>query len=63
MEVGRKMVDIIKDPTGCPQCFQTAEGIDSIKSRFGLRKMADGVTRVQSWCKDCRKRKERVGKW
>ena len=63
MEVGRKMVDIIKDPTGCPQCFQTAEGIDSIKSRFGLRKMADGVTRAQSECRDCRNERESVGTW
>ena len=42
------------DSTLCPHCSKTATGIDSIIKDFGLRNMDDGVTRVQSWCKDCR---------
>jgi hypothetical protein len=38
----------------CPHCFKTAMGIDNTIKFFGLRNMVDGVTRVQSWCKDCR---------
>lgn len=46
---------IIKDPAICPHCFRTATGHKSIIKIFGLRNMDDGTTRVQSWCKDCRK--------
>jgi len=67
MDSGSKMVayqvnasTAIKDPTSCPQCYQTAEGITNIQKKFGLRKMTDGITRVQSWCRNCRKRKEVV---
>ena len=44
----------MRDSTLCPHCSKTAIGIDSIIEDFGLRNMSDGVTRVQSWCKDCR---------
>ncbi len=46
----------IKDPAMCPHCFRTAAGHESIIKNFGLRNMDDGTTRVQSWCRDCRKR-------
>ena len=63
MEVDCKMVayQTIKDSTSCPHCEKTALGIDSIVRDFGLRNMSDGVTRVQSWCKDCRNESNRTG--
>lgn len=51
---------IIKNPTSCPHCLRTADGYDSIIKDFGLRNMDDGTTRVQSWCRDCRKESRRV---
>jgi len=47
----------IKDFTSCPrpQCPTTATGYDAIIRDFGLRNMGDGTTRVQSWCRKCRK--------
>jgi len=50
----------ITDSALCPQCFKTAIGIDATIKLFGLRNMADGVTRVQSWCKDCRNKSHEV---
>ncbi len=49
------------DSTLCPHCFKTAIGLDSIIKDFGLRNMDDGVTRVQSWCKDCRNESREEG--
>ena len=46
---------IIEDPTSCPHCPATTAGYDSIIRDFGLRTMGDGTTRVQSWCRNCRK--------
>lgn len=45
----------IKDSTSCPSCQKVAVGYDSIIADFGLRNMDDGITRVQSWCRNCRK--------
>ena len=45
----------IKNPTSCPSCQKVAVGYDAIIVDFGLRNMYDGVTRVQSWCRNCRK--------
>jgi len=50
----------VMDSTLCPHCFKTAVGLDSILKDFGLRNMSDGVTRVQSWCKDCRNESREV---
>ena len=48
----------------CPHCFKTATGLDSVIKEFGLRTMGDGVIRVQSWCKDCRNKSQKVTvKW
>jgi len=48
---------MIKDSTSCPRpdCPATATGYDAIIRDFGLRNMGDGTTRVQSWCRKCRK--------
>jgi hypothetical protein len=46
--------------TLCPHCSKTATGLDSIIKNFGLRNMSDGVTRVQSWCKDCRNKSQEM---
>ena len=49
-------------PTSCPPCGKKASGIDSIQSTFGFRKMKsklwheEYVIRVQSWCRECRKK-------
>jgi len=45
---------VIRDPTSCPNCGLEASGHSEIVERFGLRLMEDGVTRVQSWCRECR---------
>jgi|APSaa5957512535_1039671.scaffolds.fasta_scaffold11590_4 hypothetical protein len=45
---------VIRDPTYCPNCDKSASGHSEIVELFGLRLMSDGVTRVQSWCKECR---------
>ena len=49
----------MRDSTLCPHCLKTATGLDSIIKYFGLRNMDDGVTRVQSWCKDCRNKSQK----
>jgi len=49
------IIHTINEPTSCPHCFKTAIGVDSIIRDFGLRNMGDGTTRVQSWCRKCRK--------
>jgi hypothetical protein len=41
------------DTAYCPHCDKIAEGTDII-NKFGLRRMGNGVLRVQSWCKSCR---------
>jgi len=48
------MTSVLKDQTSCPHCGRIASGTTSIQSFFGFRKMDDGITRVQSWCKPCR---------
>jgi len=48
------------DSALCPHCFKTAIGIETTIKFFGLRNMSDGVTRVQSWCKDCRNKSHKV---
>ena len=51
-----------KSPTSCPPCGKKASRIDSIQSMFGFRKMKSNlwheeyVIRVQSWCRECRKK-------
>ena len=51
-----------KSPTSCPPCGKKASGIYSIQSTFGFRQMKsklwyeEYVIRVQSWCRECRKR-------
>jgi hypothetical protein len=52
--VESKNKHVIKDPTFCPNCGIDASGFSEISEKFGLRNMSDGITRVQSWCKDCR---------
>ena len=48
------------DSALCPHCFKNAIGIEATIKFFGLRNMSDGVTRVQSWCKDCRNQSHKV---
>ena len=38
----------------CPQCEKVAETVEQVEKRFGYRVMANGSTRVQSWCRCCR---------
>lgn len=45
----------IKETASCPNCQKVAVGYDSLIADFGLRNMGDGVIRVQSWCRNCRK--------
>lgn len=40
--------------TTCSNCDKPAEGEKEVDELFGFRKMSDGKTRVQSWCKECR---------
>jgi len=40
----------------CPKCFKTATSADEIKLLFGFRNIG-GTIRAQSWCRECRKRK------
>lgn len=44
----------INDPTCCPNCSLSANGLNEILINFGLRNMSDGSVRVQSWCRNCR---------
>ncbi len=62
---GEKFSSVARtDSALCPHCSKTAEGFDSVIKEFGLRNMDDGVTRVQSWCKDCRNKSQKVnGRW
>jgi disulfide oxidoreductase YuzD len=53
---------VIQNPTSCPNCNLTSEGLDKIFSNFGLRNMADKTVRVQSWCRTCRNYSRRGGK-
>lgn len=50
----KEIREIVKDPTMCPHCGQSASGLVMIQSVFGMRNMGDGTIRVQSWCKECR---------
>jgi len=50
---------LIKDPTSCPNCGVTADGMIPIVKNFGLRNKGDGVVKVQSWCRDCRNKSRR----
>lgn len=50
------MSQIEKNCTSCPNCEKVASSHYEILSLFGFRNMSDGVTRVQSWCKECRKK-------
>jgi len=45
-----------KDFTSCPNCPRVASNYDEIIRDFGFRTMGNGVIRVQSWCKECRKK-------
>lgn len=62
--IGEKFSSVARtDSALCPHCSKTAEGLDSVIKEFGLRNM-DDVTRVQSWCKDCRNKSQKVnGRW
>jgi len=53
---------VIQNPTSCPNCNLSSEGLDEIFSNFGLRNMADKTVRVQSWCRHCRNHSRRGGK-
>ena len=46
-------LDSVQSAT-CPACGSHASGISDINSRFGFRNM-NGIVRVQSWCKKCRR--------
>lgn len=39
----------------CPHCFRRAYSEKAVDVEFGYRTMGDGVIRVQSWCRECRK--------
>ena len=54
------MVDVVNDPTSCPNCGTTASGTPAILSVFGLRNMGDDTRRVQSWCRECRIKQKEV---
>jgi len=41
------------DTACCPHCNEIAQGAEII-NKFGLRRMGNGILRVQSWCKSCR---------
>ena len=42
-------------PWRCPNCNKTnANTREELEEKFGMRKMADGVIRNQSWCRRCR---------
>ena len=45
---------VIQDPTNCPNCNFSSEGLDEIIKNFGFRNMDDKTIRVQSWCRHCR---------
>lgn len=48
----------IKPSTKCPSCGKIAISNNEIETLFGFRKM-NGISRYQSWCKDCRKRESK----
>lgn len=39
----------------CPRCFKEAQGKKRVVELFGLRNMGNGIIRVQSHCRECRK--------
>lgn len=39
----------------CPRCDRRAYSEKAVKNEFGYRTMGDGIVRVQSWCRQCRK--------
>ena len=41
-------------PACCPQCDTKADTLTDIADFFGWRKMENGKTIVQSWCRECR---------
>ena len=42
-------------PWRCPNCNKiNANTREELEEKFGLRKMADGIIRNQSWCRRCR---------
>ena len=43
----------LEPATKCPKCGITAIGNSDMEKLFGFRKM-DGISRVQSWCRECR---------
>jgi len=63
MEDGKKMVDIIRDPTNCTNCGIGAAGMIAILSLFGLRNMGDNTRRVQAWCRKCRIEERKVARF
>lgn len=62
LEINRSL-NKIKDFTRCPHCGITASGNSSVKNIFGFRNMGNGITRVQSWCKDCRSKTVGIVGW
>jgi len=38
----------------CPCCSKVATNSELVEKLFGLRKMGNGVIRVQSYCRECR---------
>ena len=41
-------------PGICPHCGLTVDSLNSVITKFGLRRMQDGIIRNQSWCRMCR---------
>ena len=41
-------------PGMCPHCGISAYSLSEIITKFGLRRMFDGIIRKQSWCRRCR---------
>ena len=39
----------------CPRCYVEAKGTKKVIEFFGLRNMGNGIIRVQSHCRECRK--------
>lgn len=42
----------------CENCGMTAEGKDELEEVFGWRKMPNGKTIPQAWCRKCRSKKK-----
>ncbi len=43
-----------RESAKCPKCNRTATSRQEIEEKFGFRNV-DGMTRPQSWCRECRK--------